>query len=203
MDFISAVETLNALLTRQPPAELNSSWIRARAPRCYRFFQRNVRREYGGIDWDSITSALDRKFQRLWKPSRPAQARIAYEDSNEIETILRKHPGKLYVFISPCNKYDERTADIIGISFVRLAQKGNLLAQRELCGLVKFTVDRWIERHETIARWRGHEDELQKQMEACIRRYRYTGSFLTYVFRTLEYAGRGIMPVRMCSLDHR
>jgi hypothetical protein len=52
-----------------------------------------------------------------------------------------------------------------------------------------------------IARWCGHEEELQSQLTACIRRYRYTGSFLTYVFRTLEYAGRGIMPARMYSLD--
>jgi hypothetical protein len=26
---------------------------------------------------------------------------------------------------------------------------------------IRFTVDTWIERHETIARWRGHEEELQ------------------------------------------
>ncbi|MGH7826076.1 MAG: hypothetical protein ACREQ7_12990 [Candidatus Binatia bacterium] len=201
MDFATAIKTLNALLTNRQPVEFNSSWIRTHAPRCYRFFQRNVRREYGGIDWDRVTVALDRKFQRLWKPSEARKPRKSYEDRSEIETILRKHPGKLYVFISPRNKNDERLADRIGISFVRLAQKGNLLAQRELCDLVKFTVDTWIERYETIARWYGHEEELQSQLTACIRRYRYTGSFLTYVFRTLEYAGRGIMPARLYSLD--
>jgi hypothetical protein len=61
----------------------------------------------------------------------------------------------------------------------------------------------WIERHETIARWRGHEAELQDQTEACIRRYRYTGSFLTYLFRTLECTERGIVPHQAYSLDHR
>jgi len=201
MDFTTAITTLNALLTSLQPAEFNSSWVRTHAPRSYRFFQRNVRREYGGIDWDRVTVALDRKFQRLWKPSRARKPRTFYEDPSEIETILKKHRGKLYVFISPSGKNDERIADRIGISFVRLAQRGNLLARRELCDLVKFTVDRWIERHETIARWCGHEEELQSQLTACIRRYRYTGSFLKYVFRTLEYAGRGIMPARMYSLD--
>jgi hypothetical protein len=201
MNFATAITTLNALLTSLRPNEFNSSWIRTHAPRCYRFFQRNVRREYGGIDWDSVTVALDRKFQRLWKPARQWRPRKSYEDSGEIETILKKHPGKLYVFISPYDKNDRRLADRIGISFVRLAQRGNLLARQQLCDLVRFTVDRWIERHETIARWYGHEEELQSQLTACIRRYRYTGSFLTYVFRTLEYAGRGIMPARMYSLD--
>jgi hypothetical protein len=199
VDFTTAITTLNALLTSLRPTEFNSSWIRTHAPRCYRFFQRNVRREYGGIDWDTVTVALDRKFQRLWRPSQARKPRISYEDSSEIETILKKHPGKLYVFISPCDKNDQRLADRIGISFVRLAQRGNLLARRQLCELVRFTVDRWIERHETIARWCGHEEELQSQLTACIRRYRYTGSFLTYVFRTLEYAGRGIMPARVYS----
>jgi hypothetical protein len=203
MDFATAIITLNALLTRRQPTAFNSSWIRTHAPRCYRFFQRNVRREYGGIDWDSVTVALDRKFQRLWKPSRAQKPRKSYEDSSEIETVLKKHPGKLYVFISPCDENDQRLADRIGISFVRLAQRGNLLARQQLCELVRFTVDRWIERHETIARWCGHEEELQSQLTACIRRYRYTGSFLTYVFRTLEYAGRGITPARIYSLDPR
>ena len=67
---------------------------------------------------------------------------------------------------------------------------------------IRFTVDAWIEQHETIARWGGHEEELQDQIEACIRRYRY-GSFLTYLFRTLECAGRGVVPYQAYSLDHR
>lgn len=201
MDFATAITTLNALLASRQPTEFNSSWIRTHAPRCYRFFQRNVRREFGGIDWDRVTVALERRFQRLWKPARTWPPRKFYEDPCEIEAILKKHRGKLYVFISPHDKNDQRLADKIGISFVRLAQRGNLLARQQLCELVKFTIDSWIERHETIARWCGHEAELHSQLTACIRRYRYTGSFLTYLFRTLEYAGRGLMPARMYSLD--
>lgn len=124
-----------------------------------------------------------------------------YEDSGELEMIFRKHRNKMYVFIAPCSKNDVQIADKIGISFVRLAQKGNLLARRELSELMKFTVDTWIERHAVIARWRGHETEIQRQLEDCIRRYRYTGSFLTYVFRTLEYAGRGITRTRVYPFD--
>jgi hypothetical protein len=150
-----------------------------------------------------VTAALEQKFQRLWKPARSLHARKSYEDPCEIETILKKYPGKLYVFISPRDKNDQRIADVIGISFVRLAQRGNLLARQQLCDLISFTVDAWIEHHETIARWYGHEEELQSQLTACIRRYRYTGSFLTYVFRTLEYAGRGIIPARVYSWDYR
>lgn len=133
---------------------------------------------------------------------RTRKTRIQYEDHAEVETIFKKYHDKMYVFIAPSGKPDRRTRDIIGISFVRLAQRGNLLARQELIELFKFTIDSWIERYSFLSRWRGHEDEIQNQLEACIRRYRYTGSFVNYVFRTLEYAGRGIRPAWMSSVDH-
>lgn len=52
-----------------------------------------------------------------------------------------------------------------------------------------------------MSRWKDRDDEIREQLEGCIRRYRYTGSFLRYVFRTLQYAGRGIRPVYARSLD--
>ncbi len=39
-----------------------------------------------------------------------------------------------------------------------------------------------------------------KNLDRCIRRYRYSGSFLNYVFRTLQYAGRGFRPLYAFSL---
>jgi len=50
-------------------------------------------------------------------------------------------------------------------------------------------------------RWKGYNDEILEQIEGCARRYRYTGSFFTYLFRTLKYAGRGICPIVTSSLD--
>jgi hypothetical protein len=202
MDFTSVVETLNKLLARTQPDVVNSSWIREHAPRCYRFIRQNLRRQFGGIDWDRLTYALDWKYQRRWRPVRTRMYRLQYEDYAEVETISKKYHDKMYVFIAPSGEHDRRTRDIIAISFVRLAQKGNALARRELTGLIKFTIDHWIERYSSLSRWRGHEDEIQDQLEACIRRYRYTGSFVNYFFRTLECAGRGIHPARLLSVDH-
>lgn len=201
MDFSSVVETLNNLLARTQPDAINSSWIQKHAPRCYRFIRQNLRREFGGIDWDRLTFALDWKYQRRWRPVRTGNSRHQYEDRAEVETIFKKYHDKMYVFIAASDKHDRRTRDIIGISFVRLAQRGNSLARQELMGLIKFTIDSWIERYSFLSRWQGHEDEIQNQLEGCIRRYRYTGSFVNYVFRTLECAGRGIRPPRMSSVD--
>ena len=188
------------MLRRTQPDVVNSSWIRTHAPRCYRFIQQNLRREFGGIDWDRLTYSLDWKYQRRWRPKRTGGNRLPYEDHAEVEAISQKYRDKLYVFIAPFGKDDRRTRDIISISFVRLAQKGNVLARQELSELMKFTIDHWLERH-PLSRWRGHESEIQDQLKACVRRYRYTGSFVNYLFRTLECAGRGIRPVRVFSLD--
>src|SRR4026209_2346916 len=183
MDFATAVATLNDLLIRKQPAIFDSAWIRRNAPSCYRFIQENVRREYGGTDWDRLTYALDRRFQRLWRPQRIGRKPIPYEDHAQVQTILDKYRDKMYVFIAAPDQNDRRIRDIIGISFVRLAQTGNLLARLQLMELLKYTIDDWIERHYLVSRWRGYEEEMQKQLDACIRRYRYSGSFLTYLFR--------------------
>ena len=203
MNFATVVETLNLVIGKKQPAKFDSSWIRRNAPSCYRFIQENVRREYGGIDWDRLTYALDRRFQGLWRLQRIVKKPIPYEDHAQVQTIVDKYRDKMYVFIAAPDKNDRRFRDIIGISFVRLAQTGNLLARLQLMELLKYTIDDWIERHYLVARWRGYEDEMRMQLDACIRRYRYSGSFLTYLRRTLEYAGRGIMPPRGYSLDQR
>ena len=62
MDFDSAVITINELLVEKQPDSFNCSWIRKYAPHVYRYIQKNVRSEIGGIDWDRVTRALDRRL---------------------------------------------------------------------------------------------------------------------------------------------
>ena len=200
MDFYLAVKVLNKLLIEKRPDTFNSSWIRRNAPRVYQFIQLNVREEIGGIDWDRVTRALDRKFQRKWKA--PSYNRTkSYRKKAEVEIILQKYHHKLYAFISPADKHDKDMCDIITIALVRIAQKGNVTAKEEIMKLVRFTVYDWIERHPKISSWNGNESLIQKRIECCIRCYRYSGSFLGYLFKTLEYAGRGLKSVTTYSLD--
>lgn len=203
MDFRSVVTALNQLLAKKQPVVFNSSWILKHAPRCYRFIRQNLRREFGGIDWDRLTYALDRKFQRRWTPAKIKQNPIPYEDRYEVETILKIYRSKMYVLIAPSNEQDRRIRDVIVISLVRLAQKGNVLARQELMEFIRYIIDDWMERYDFLSRWRGYEEEIQKQVAGCIRRYRYTGSFLNYLFRTLECVGRSIQPAQAYSLDHQ
>jgi hypothetical protein len=200
MDFDSAVKTINRLLIEKQPHAFNSSWIRGYAPHIYRFFQKNIRREIGGIDWDRVTRALNRKFQNKWIISQRNGTKL-YRSKAEVKIILRKYDDKLYTFLTPADKDNNSIRDIISITLVRIAQKGNMTAKQEIIKLVRFTIDEWIESCPRISRWKGYEYLIKKRIEGCIRCYRYSGSFMGYLFKTFEYAGRGLRPITEYSLD--
>jgi len=82
--------------------------------------------------------------------------------------------------------------DIISVALVRIAQKGNIIAKEEIIKLVRFTIDEWIKSRPTLSSWEGYESLLENRIEGCIRCYRYSGTFIGYLFKTLEYAGKGL-----------
>ena len=192
MNFEQAIRILNELLTDKNPGTFSSSWILKHAPHCYCFIHKNIRTELGYIDWDTVTYALNKKFQRRWAPGRKPKSMEYYADSSEVNVVLNNYQKKLYVFIAPTDQQDRRLRDMISISLVRLAQYGNKAAKKEVQKLVGYTIEDWIERYNFMSRWQGYDEKIQNHLEACIRRYRYTGSFIQYVFRTLQYAGRGL-----------
>ncbi|HET6516380.1 MAG TPA: hypothetical protein VFG09_14570 [Thermodesulfovibrionales bacterium] len=200
MDFESAVRTINNLLIKERPDTFNSSWVRLRAPYIYRFIQKNIRIETSGIDWDRITRALAPEFPRRWNRRRRNGSK-PYRNKAEVGTVLQKYHDKLYTFIAPADKNDKYIRDIISIALVRIAQRGNTAAKREIIKLLRFTIEDWIEHCPKISCWRGYDQLIQNSIAGCIRRYRYSGSFIGYLFRTLEYAGRGLRPIIAYSLD--
>jgi hypothetical protein len=201
MNFASAVRAINKLIRAIQPTTFCSSWIRQRAPDVYRFIQKNVRAESGGIDWDRFTRALDRKLQRRWQPSRRGRLPAGIRGKRVAEIILKKYHHKLYTFLSPADAHDRQIRDIISIALVRIAQHGNLVATQEIMKLLRLTIDEWIEQYPKMSCWEGLDDVVEGHIEGCIRRYRYSGSFIGYLFKTLKYAGRGFRPRVAYSLD--
>jgi|GEM_PF-325059 len=201
MDFKAVATQLNALISRKRPEVLTSSWIFKHAPACYRFIQKNIRTEWNAIDWDRVTSVLDWKYQRRWMPQRRPKIINPYRNRNEVDAVLNRYRDKLYVFIVPADRVDRNLRDTISIRLVRLAQRGNFTAKQETVRLVRYAVDEWLDCSDYMSRWRGYDEKIQEIIEGCIRRYRYTGSFFKYVYRTLQYAGRGIQPFYAYSLD--
>ena len=195
------IETMNTLLTKERPPKFNSSWIQRNAPHIYRFVQKRIRIDTGGIDWDLITRALHREFQKQWiAPSRKKAK--PYRKKAEVNIVLQKYHDKLYTFIAPLDKNDKYIRDIISITLVRIAQRGNISAKSEIIKLLSSTIDDWIEHCPKFSCWRGYDQMVKGHLERCIRRYRYSGSFIGYVFKTLEYAGRGLGPIIAYSLDN-
>ena len=200
MDFESATTILNDLLSKKHPQEFNRAWVRINAPCVYRFVQKEIRIERGGIDWDRLTHALHPRYQRQWNGSLRKTVK-PYRDETEVDSLLQQYGDKLYTFISPQSEKDENIRDIICIALVRIAQRGNISAKQEIIKLLDFTIDDWIERNPNLYSWQGYDPLIQTRLECCIRRYRYSGSFMRYVFKTLEYAARGLKPLIAYSLD--
>jgi hypothetical protein len=200
MNFESVIETMDNLLAEKQPLTFNRSWIRTNVPSIYRFIQKEIRVENGGIDWDRFTRALSPKFQKHWVGSLRKKAK-PYRNKTEVDNVLQKYSGKLYTFITSEDKNDEYMRDIISIVLVRIAQKGNFLAKQEIIKLMSFTIDEWINKNPKLSYWRGYDQLIQARLECCIRCYRYSGSFTRYVFKTLEYAARGLTPLIAYSLD--
>lgn len=207
-DFLVKIKKLNKLLHSQQPLRINSSWISKNAPKEYRFIWKNVRTEIGDIDWDKIVSHLDKDFQKRWtckysKTKRQWRALKWYRSKKEVNLVIKKHKHKLYTFLSPQDSEDRQIRNTITISLVRISQKGNLSAKQEIISLLKYTVGYWIEWIPSLSPWKGYESEIDDQLETCIRRYRFTGSFMTYLFCSLEYRGRGLKRLHLFSIDEQ
>lgn len=199
MDFRRCIKILNRALKEKNPPEFSSTWIANNTPAAYSFISKNIRSEIGQIDWDRVTINFSRRYQRRWirYQHRP---RKEYADSAELERILGKYRDKLYVFIALSNDREKKLRDRIIVVLVRVAQKGNILATKELVGLLRYVVDEWIDSYYFLRRWRGAESEIDGAIEGCVRRYRYTGTFLGYLFKTVEYSANGLKPFH--SLDN-
>src|ERR1035437_9106280 len=106
MDFVSAIKVLNQALKKENPEKFSSSWIARYTPNVYRYIWKNVRTETNDIDWDTITSYLDRSFQKRWIRYKHKQAK-EYENQYELNLVLNKYKDKLYTFITSVDETDK------------------------------------------------------------------------------------------------
>ena len=197
-----AIKYLNSLLKKKKPHILRSSWILEHSPAIYRFIVKNVRTETDDINWDKVIFLLDKRFQRIWVPPRHKPQRVKlYRNKKEVDLLLKNYNRKLYVFVTALNDDDKKLRDTIVIPLVRVAQKGNIKAQQKLVFLLKQIVQQWIEYCPRFYRWQGHSDELEPRILACIRCYRFTGSFIGYLFKSLELSAKGLSVFQAYSLD--
>lgn len=193
MNFANAIKRINALLKKEKPKTFSPSWIYYRDGYVYQFIAKNVRNGVGDINWDKVIHSLDKKFQKLWYPKRhnPKHKVIKfYHDQGEVELVLKNYQPKLYVFAVALSLEDHQLRDVITIALVRIAQKGNKRAEEKLMFFLDQLIQLWFEKYPYFHCWVGRREELQVKVKHCIYYYRFTGSFLGYLFKTLEYSSR-------------
>lgn len=201
LDANKVVKNINRSLNKKQPEKFNPQWIKNRCRISYEFIIGNVKNEFGEPDWDLIISMLERHNQKLWMKRVKREICDCYSNKTELNIILNKNRNKLYTFIAHNDKEDKAICDWISIKLVRLSQKGNTEAKEKIIGLTKGLVDQWIEYDKSLSSWKGYNDLVFDHINACIRRFRYAGSFLGYLHRTLQYAGLALTPLEKFSLD--
>jgi len=201
LDANKVIKNINRSLNKKQPEKFNPQWIKNRCRVSYEFIICNVKNEFGEPDWDFIISKLERHNQKLWMKRVKRELCDCYSNKTELDIILKKNKNKLYTFIVQNDKEDKAICDWISIRLVRLSQKGNIEAKEKIIDLTKGLVDQWIEYDKSLSSWKGYNDLISDYINACIRRFRYAGSFLGYLHRTLQYAGLGLTPLEKFSLD--
>ena len=198
-DFHTAIQKLNTLLKRKQPKFFDPLWIKQHASSVYRYLYKNIQAGAIDVDWDSVTINLDRTFQKRWRWQ--VTKITSYENKKELNIILAKYQSKLYTLMAPLNKEDKIVQDQIIIRLVRTAQRGNLLAKQHVIECMTFIIYEWMESSPYMVRWKNYTGEIEEKIQACIRNYRYSGSFMTYLFRTFQYSARGLRYT--CSLNDK
>ena len=186
MDFDQAIERLTQALEKWKPERFNRYWIYWHEPKVYKFVTKNIKTELGRTDWDRITLKLDRSLQARWHEERIGSLQ-PYSNPQEVEIALRKYWDKRYVFFTD-EREDDEVRNLISVTLVRLAQRGNVKAEEELMEFLIFMVGDWADRYPMLWYWRWDTSRLREQCKYCIYHYRYTGTFPGYLFKTLEYA---------------
>ncbi len=202
MNLEKAIKNINRSLIKKQPSSFTPTWIKYRCKISHQFIVNNVKNEFGEPDWDLVTANLDRQLQRLWLKGLKKKEPNKYSDESEVVLVLTPYREKLYTFVSQINQEDRIICDHISIRLVRLAQRGNLFAIQKLKQLIPFLINQWIEGYK-LNRWRGYDDLIDRCIDNCIRRYRYSGSFLGYLNKTMECVGRPFKPLESLYLDKK
>lgn len=201
MNYEQAIKNVDRSLNKKQPEMFNPQWIKNRCRVSYEFIINNVKTEFSEPDWDLVVSRLERQNQRLWMRRIKKASVVLYKDEEELNIILSNYENKLYTFFGQLDNDDKIICDWISIKLVRLSQKGNLLAKNKIINLLENLVNQWIDFDKSLYSWKGYNELKTDHIEACIRRFRYAGSFLGYLHRTLQCVGLGLTPIEKFSLD--
>lgn len=194
MDFDQAIERLTRSLQRWKPCRFNRHWVDLHEPKVYKFINKNIRMERGITDWERVIRKLDRSLQALWL-DEPVASLLPYSDPSEVEIALKKYKKywkKRSALFTSERRENDTVRNLICVTLVRLAQRGNVAAEEELIDLLIPLLRDWMNRYPCLWWWQWYPEQLRETCQYCIYRYRYTGMFLGYLHNKLQFSARDL-----------
>ncbi len=189
MDFDQAIERLTRALDRWNPCRFNRYWIYWHERKVYKFISKNIRTEKGRVDWDRVISNLDPTLQPRWHDDRIVNL-LPYSDPQVVERLIKKYGGRHYISFIYVNgeEEDNDVRNHISVTLVSLAQRGNVAAEEELMNFLALITGEWIYRDSRLWQWQQYPELLSEKCKYCIYHYRYTGTFIGYLYTKLKYS---------------
>lgn len=100
MKLETSLQELNTILLEKEPKTFTASWIIEHSPRTYRYICKHARTPLNEIDWDVVTSHLDRPLQKRFMRYKKKLVK-QYEKQSEVGRIVRSIQRKvIYLYLS-------------------------------------------------------------------------------------------------------
>lgn len=184
------------------PESISPGWIQKEASSSYQYFYKYLKCSLGYIDWDHVTRSLPYEYQKKWRRFK-CQKRAPCNDSDVLSNLIHEYRDKLYVFVFVESKEERIWRERITVRLVRIAQAGHEEVYNYIFELLQNMVHDWVQEYRSLSVLNGYSDHIEKQIAGCIRRFRYAGSFTTYLYRTLQYSSLGLKPLEHFSLNEQ
>ena len=197
-DFSRAMKYLKKIIKDKNPEAITSGFIGREDPNLLLYFRNNLKGGNDEINWGVVSENLGydlRKKCHFPKRIENYTPKNEYFNESEVNEIINSFRNKLYSIFETINKDDYEYRNKIYLAFIKLAQKGNVLAKEKLSDYLEILVTQWVENDEKLKTFIGHSDRLRERIEKCIYFYNTEESeatFLTYLHTSLSLEAKGI-----------
>ncbi len=195
--FNQAMIDLKEIIKQKNPKIITSGFIGRENSKLLSYFTKNIKDDNGEVDWRIVINRLDAESKKICRfPKKLEQYKPTneYINEEEVDLIINNHKDKLYTFFEILNPEDFQHRDKICLDFLRLVQKGNVLAKEKILDYLEILVTQWVENEEKLKIFIAHGDLLRERIQKCIYYYNSEdgSSFFKYLHTSLMLEGKGL-----------
>ncbi len=189
--FSSSIKKLNKILAENDPRSFSSTDVKTLDRSLHSYFKRYVKKENGGIDWKKIIKEVNPEFENKFKYPKAFKDEYPeerYEGKEEVDSLLEKNKEKLLTFFGATSLEDQEKRNEICLELIKLAKKGNSLAEKKLMAYLEILEVDWLDKEDFLDIYKLRTDVLREKTKRCIYLYREKGAakFIWYLYKTLK-----------------